>query len=115
MQLYYKKPDFFSGLYGSLYYVDHPCYNRCTLFKIKDRGIAVVQQRFEPETKKTWWDAIDPWLADDIYLNRNFMGYFDLYAEPEKVDGTYKTVSVRQIMHSLRMRPLEKQPWETRF
>lgn len=114
MQLYYKKPDHWLGMYGALYFCDHPYYNRCTLYSMNGKGLAVIQQRFDPKTKKTWWDALDPWLADDIYLSPKFLDYFKTYANKEH-EGLYHTVTVRQLMHSLGMRPLEKQQWETRF
>lgn len=115
MLLYYKKPEHWAGLYGALYFCDHPCYNRCTAFVMKEKGVAIIQQRYEPGTKKTWWDAIDPWLADDIYLNPGFLEFFNKNAEEKKMDDTYPTFTVRQVMRTLGMRPLEKQKWETRF
>lgn len=39
-------------MYGERYICNHPVYDRCTLFKIGDRGLAVIQQRFNAETKK---------------------------------------------------------------
>ena len=113
-QTYYKKPDFWIGMYGSVYYCNHPIYNKCTLYLIRDKGLAVIQQRFDPKTKTTWWDSIDPWLADDIYLNEHFLNYFNTHAS-EATEGLYPTVTVRQLMRAISMRPLVKQRWETRF
>ena len=58
-------------MYGIKYACNHPLYSFCTLFKIGDRGIAVIQQRFDPDTKTTWWSDIDTELQDEIYLNIN--------------------------------------------
>ena len=61
-----------TSMYGIKYACNHPLYSFCTLFKIGDRGIAVIQQRFDPDTKTTWWSDIDTELQDEIYLNTNF-------------------------------------------
>lgn len=64
MRYHYKKPIEYSTIYGSTYICDYPVYNRCTLFTINDKGLAVVQQRYNQETKTTYWSEIDPWLID---------------------------------------------------
>ena len=69
----------------------------CTLYTMGNKGLAVIQQRFDEDTKKTWWTEIDPWLVDDLYLNDGFKAYFDEHAE-ECTDGLYPTVTIRQIM-----------------
>jgi hypothetical protein len=114
MRYHYEKPTIYLSRYGQLYICNHPVYNRCTLFKIGDKGLAVIQQRFNPETKSTYWSELDPWLTDDLYLNPNFKNYFDERAG-ECTDGLYSTVTVRQIMWSLKMKPIPKERWETTF
>ena len=74
----------------------------------------VIQQRYIPETKYTYWNEIDPDLQDDIYLNPGFKSYFHKKAAPP-VNDIYPTVTVRQLMWALRMKPLPKQIWETVF
>lgn len=101
-------------MYGESYSCDHPIYNNCTLFKIDNRGLAIIQQRFNPETKNTYWDAIDPWLTDDLYLHPKFQEFFDQRAD-EDTDGLYPTVTIRQIMWGLRMKPMIRERWETYF
>jgi hypothetical protein len=76
--------------------------------------LAVIQQRYEPLTKHTWWGTIDPWLVDQIYEHPDFVGYFDSHAGLP-TDGVYPTVTIRQIMWSLRMKPIEKNKWESVF
>lgn len=98
--------------YGSTYICNHPVYNKCTLFQIGNKGLAVIQQR--QRAKRTWWSEIDPWLTDAIYLHPDFKDYFDKRAK-EAVDGLYPTVSVRQIMWALKIKPLPKERWETCF
>ncbi len=114
MRYHYEKPDFYLSQYGSIYICDHPIYNRCTLFKIDDLGLAVIQQRFDPEGKRTYWTEIDPWLTDPIYLHSRFKSFFDGRAKPD-TDGLYPTVTVRQIMWALKMKPIPKEVWETVF
>ncbi|MCC8049756.1 MAG: hypothetical protein LIP10_03725 [Clostridiales bacterium] len=114
MRYHTEKPELYSTMYGETYICDHPVYNRCTLYKIGDKGLAVIQQRFNPANKQTWWGAIDPWLTDQLYLHPKFKAFFDERAG-ECVDGLYPTVSIRQIMWALKMKPLQRQRWETLF
>lgn len=114
MRYHYEKPDIYLSMYGSTYFCNHPAYDRCTLYIIGDKGLAVIQQRFDPATKHTWWTEIDPWLTDDLYLHPKFKEYFDERAG-ERVDGLYPTVTVRQIMWALKIKPLPRERWETCF
>ena len=94
-------------MYGELYICNHPVYSRCTLFKIRDKGLAVIQQRFDTKTKNTCWTEVDAWLVDQLYLNPKFKDYFDKRAGTCK-DGLYPTVSIRQMMWGLKMKPLKR-------
>ena len=114
MRYHYEKPAIYVSMYGQLYICDHPVYTCCTLFKIEDKGLAVIQQRFDEQTKSTQWGELDPWLTDSIYLNPNFKKYFEERAGNCK-DGLYPTVTVRQIMWALKMKPLRRHRWETVF
>lgn len=114
MKYHYEKPKVYSSMYGETYLCDHPVYNRCTLFKIGSKGLAVIQQRFDKNTKSTWWSEIDPWLTDALYLHPKFKEYFDKRAG-ECTDGLYPTVTVRQIMWAFKMKPIRKERWETVF
>lgn len=114
MRYHYKKPKIYRSMYGERYICDHPVYRRCTLFRIGSRGLAVIQQRFNPETKSTWWDELDPWLTDQLYLHPKFKTYFDERSGP-CTDDLFPTVTVRQMMWALRMKPLPRQRWETVF
>ena len=99
-----------------VYSCNHPAYWHCTLYKIKDKGLCVIQQNFCSENKHTWWDCVnDPGLVQLIYMDKGFKEYFDKHAGPEELDGSYPTVTVRQIMHALKMKPFPKEKWETRF
>ena len=66
---HYEKPSMYSSLYGFTYECDHPIYDRCTLYLIDDKGLAIIQQRFNKNTKNTWWGEIDPWLTGVLYLH----------------------------------------------
>ena len=114
MRYHYKKPSIYLSMYGKLYICDHPVYSRCTLFQIDDRGLAVIQQRFDSSTKSTKWGELDAWLTDDIYLNPKFKEYFNKRAE-KCTDGLYPTVTVRQLMWALKMKPITRERWETVF
>lgn len=100
--------------YGITYICDHMVYSRCTLFKIGEKGLAVIQQRVDRDKKVTWWSEIDPWLTNDLYLHPGFKKFFD-ERSGECVDGLYPTVTIRQIMWALKMKPLPRERWETCF
>ena len=72
MRYHYDKPDHYTSMYGRTYICDHPVYSHCTLYKIGEKGLAVIQQRYIPETKSTYWTEIDPWLVDALYLHEGF-------------------------------------------
>ena len=114
MRYHYEKPDLYLSKYGNTYECAHPVYNKCTLFTIGDLGLSVIQQRYEPSSKTTWWSEIDPWLTDALYLHPGFKKYFDKRAG-ECTDGLYPTVTIRQIMWALKMKPIARERWETLF
>lgn len=114
MRYHYEKPTIYLSMYGITYRCDHPVYDRCTLFLDKNRGLAIIQQRYNPETKQTWWGEIDPWLTDDLYLHPNFKEFFENRSGEGK-DGLYPTVTIRQIMWALKMKPIPRERWETCF
>lgn len=114
MRYHYEKPDLYVSMYGITYICNHMVYDKCTLYKIGDRGLAVIQQRYDPSTKTTWWGEIDPWLTDVLYLHDKFKEFFDERAK-ECMDGLYPTVTIRQLMWALKMKPLRRERWETCF
>ena len=114
MRYHYEKPDLYSSMYGEIHICDHPVYDKCTLFKVDDYGLAVIQQRYDSTTKKTWWGEIDPWLTDSLYLHPKFKKFFDERSR-KCLDGLYPTVTIRQIMWALKMKPIQKERWETCF
>lgn len=114
MRYHYQKPNVCLSMYGSVYTCNHPVYNRCTLYLIGDKGLAVIQQRYSKKNKHTYWTEMDFWLTDEIYLHPEFKSYFDKRAGVS-VEGLYPTVTIRQIMWALKMKPLKRERWETCF
>jgi hypothetical protein len=114
MRYHYEKPAIYLSMYGSTYTCNHPVYDKCTLFKIEDRGLGVIQQRYDSDTKATWWGEIDPWLVDELYLHPKFKSFFN-DRSGMCTDGLYPTVSIRQIMWALKFKPLPRARWETCF
>lgn len=114
MRYHYEKPTIYSSMYGSTYICDHPVYDRCTIFKIGERGLAIIQQRYDSKTKFTWWSEIDPWFTDLLYLHPSFKEFFDARSG-EATDGLYPTVTIRQIMWALKLKPIPRERWETCF
>jgi len=113
MRYHFEKPSVTTAMYGETYICDHPAYYRCTLFREREVGLAVIQQRVD-KYKRTYWTEIDPWVTDAIYLHPNFARYFEERAR-KAVDGLFPTVTIRQIMWALKMKPLKKERWETVF
>ena len=114
MRYHYEKPNQYSSMYGLVYTCDHPIYSTCTLYLIGKKGLAVIQQRYNPETKHTYWNDIDPWLIDQLYLHPKFKAFFD-DRSGECVNSLYPTVTIRQIMWALKMKPIPRERWETCF
>lgn len=114
MRYHFEKPTIYSSMYGTTYICDHPAYDSCTLYEIDKKGLAVIQQRYDKKNKTTWWTEIDPWLTDTLYLHPKFKEFFDKRAGECK-DGLYPTVSIRQIMWALKLKPLYRERWETCF
>ena len=114
MRYRYEKPTMYRNMYGETYECDHPVYSKCIFFKIGKKGLAVIQQRYEPRAKHTNWGEIDPWLTDELYLHLKFKLFFDERAGfPE--EGLYPTVTIRQIMWGMKMKPIPRERWETCF
>lgn len=101
MRYFYEKPKMYRSSYGTTYECNHPVYNKCTLFEIGDKGLAVILQRYCMKTKYTYWTEIDPWLTGELYLHPKFKSFFDERAR-ESDCGIYPTVTVRQIMWALK-------------
>lgn len=114
MRYHYEKPVIFTSMYGITYTCNHPVYNECTLYQIDSKGLGVIQQRYDESTKTTWWTEIDPWLTDLLYLHPKFKQFFDERAGECK-DGLYPTVTIRQIMWALKLKPVQRERWETCF
>ena len=114
MRYHHEKPDIYLSRYGKTYICDHPVYSRCTLYIIGDKGLAVIQQRYNPETKLTWWTEVDPWMTDSLYLHPGFKQFFD-ERSGKCSKGIYPTVTIRQMMWALKMKPLKRERWETYF
>lgn len=114
MRYHYEKPDIYASMYGETYICNHPVYDSCTLYEISNKYLAVIQQRYNPETKSTWWSEIDPWLTDILYLHPGFKGFFESHSGQGR-DDLYPTVTIRQIMWALKMKPLKRERWETYF
>lgn len=114
MRYHAEEPPISVPIFGEIYICDHPVYSRCTLFRIGGKGLAVIQQRHDPETKHTWWGEVDCWVANSLYLNPGFKPYFDERAGVPQ-NKLYPTVAVRQIMWALKMKPLKRERWETCF
>lgn len=114
MRYHYEKLKRYSSIFGAIHTCDHPVYDSCTLYSIGKKGLAVIQQKYDSKTKKTWWTEIDPWLTDQLYLHPKFKEFFD-DRSGEATDGLYPTVTIRQIMWALKIKPLKRERWETCF
>lgn len=114
MRYHISPPRLSKQAFGEIYICNHPAYNRCTLYKYGERGIAVIQQRYVKSTKHTYWTEIDDWIANALWLYPKFHTYLRKHAK-EPVDGLYPTSTVRQVMWACRMKPMVREAWETVF
>lgn len=57
---------------------------------------------------------VDPWLTDILYLNTNFKKFFE-ERSGLCTDGLYPTITIRQIMWGLKIKPIPRERWETCF
>ena len=112
MRYYTERPENSPNTTKYLYKCNHPLYSACTLLKKGDKGIAIVQLRFNSRLKHFWYGPIETYLAEAIFSRE---GFFDLMSEKgaEPKDGLYPTMNVRKIMWALKMKPLRKEPWES--
>lgn len=101
-------------MYGKTHICNHPVYDSCTLYQIGKTGLAVIQQRYNSDNKTTYWNEIDPWLTDALYLHPGFLAFFKERSGP-CTDGLYPTVTIRQIMWALKFKPIPRERWETCF
>lgn len=71
MRYHYERPDVYTTMCGETYIRDHPVYDRCTLFRIGGKGLAVMQQRFDPRDEGDEMDGDRP-VADgrDIFESK---------------------------------------------
>ena len=52
MRYHHEKPAFYVSMYGKTHICSHSVYSRCTLYTLEDKGLAVIQQKFDENTKK---------------------------------------------------------------
>lgn len=114
MRYYTEKPKGASNTRRYTYECNHPLYSQCTLLKKDDKGLAIVQMRFNTRLKIFWYGPIDSWLAEQIMGQEGIDAYFAKNAKKPS-DGLYPTVTSRQIMWALRMKPLKKAEWESQL
>lgn len=50
MRYHHEKPSIYASVYNNIYECEHPVYNKCTLFKIDQNGLSVIQQRYDNTT-----------------------------------------------------------------
>lgn len=94
MRYHYEKQEIYLSMYGRIYICNHSVYTSCTLFEINSKGLAVIQQRYDEETNRTWWTEIDPYLTDCLYLNIGFKDFFEKRLG-NCTDGLYPTITIR--------------------
>lgn len=109
MRYFYEKLDKGIPRYETRIELDHVAYKTGTLFFSHDKGVILVQKRFT--AGYCYWDALDYWLANDIFLHPGFAEYVDKHGATDN----YPIIPVRSAMWELRMKPLKKEPWEEFF
>lgn len=111
MKYFYEKPKDWVNA-GRRINCSHPMFSTATLFQNGSKGLLIIQERFNENTKTRWWSSIEPWIAGDIYLSDGFDDIFEKYAGEQNDDGMFPYIKLRKIMWELRMKPLKKEFWE---
>lgn len=114
MRYFYEEGPGDGQTHGSMFIANHPMFRRATLYFEDGIGLLVVQQYYNPITRKCWWDMVEQRLADDIFLHENFKEFFKKHAKPIK-NGRFPIVQVRKMMWEMRMKPMQKEAWESWF
>lgn len=115
MRYHFEPPRIFEAKHGHVYRCDHVLYSSCTLYLGRNRGLALIQQRYNYATKTSTWTELDPWLQDPIFEHPKFKEFFNDNAGPKDAKGLYPTIPVRKVMWALKMKPIKKEPWESTF
>lgn len=97
--------------------VDYQLCDRCDILydPATGVGLAVIQQRWNGRLKHTWWGNVDRGVMTDILDNPLLNDVFYEKAEKADKNGQFPFIEVRKLMWALKMRPMPKQFWETRF
>ena len=111
MRYYYQKPDICVKVFGEPIPLDHPIYKGGTLYSENGKSLIATQKKFNKITRECYWDSVDLWLANDIYLSPNFRDFF--YKNARETD--YPIFELRKLMWELRMKPLKQEEWELYF
>lgn len=111
MRYYYQKPDICVKVFGEPIPLDHPIYKGGTLYSENGKSLIVTQKKFNKSTRECYWDSVDLWLANDIYLSPNFRDFF--YKNARETDCPI--FELRKLMWELRMKPLKQEEWELYF
>ena len=112
MRYFTEKPVSALSTRKYTYECNHPLYSSCSLIQKDDKGLAIVQRRFNSRMKVFWYSEADSWVIDSILKHDGFESYFAKHGGECK-DGLYPTVTVRQVMWALKMKPLKKAWWES--
>ena len=111
MKYFYEKPTKWENV-GIIYSCNHPMFNRCTLIKKGNRGIALIQEHYNEKMKARWWGSLDPWLAYDIEKCGMLGEFFNRFAGEPDENKLYPVFKVRKVMWALKMKPLRREFWE---
>lgn len=98
-------------MFGEPIILDHPIYKGGTLYLENGKGIVVSQKHFDANLRECYWGAVDAWIANDIFICKNFSKYFSENA----FETDYPIFQLRKVMWALRMKPLPKEEWELYF
>jgi hypothetical protein len=110
-----ERTEIKGGIRTDIYCCNHPQYSKCSLLKIGEIGLAIVQLRFNSGTKHYWWGEVDSDIIALLYVNPGIKPYILSNGDKADTNGLYPTVNIRRLMWALRMKPIKKEPWENTF
>lgn len=110
MRYFYRTGEVCVAMYGEPIKLAHDIYRNGTLFRQDGKGLVVTRLMMHSD-KSFSWEALDPALANDIYLSERFPEFFAEHA----ASTDWPIFPVRKVMWALRMKPLPKEFWEGYF
>lgn len=92
--------------------IDDPVFSACTWITDGEKQLAVIQQMWDAEHKRSKWSEVEPELLEKIKKSPDMQEYFNLNS---KKSPGYEIRTIRQVLHGLKIKPPKLEVWESRL